>query len=81
MCTHMHAHLGVRVKWMDGAHTFPNSLFRAVISQLATRGSQLSATSSIQEVESKVLNQRLSIQCSNLNSNDKRPKPNIKMQR
>ena len=54
MCTHMHAHLGVRVKWMDGAHTSPNSLFRAANSQLTTRESQLSATSSIQELESKV---------------------------
>ena len=24
-CAHMHAHLGARVKWMDGTHTSPNS--------------------------------------------------------
>ena len=24
--THTHAHLGVRMKWMDGAHTSPNSI-------------------------------------------------------
>ena len=41
MCTHMHAHLGVRVKWMDGAHTSPNSLFRAVNSQLPICNSQI----------------------------------------
>ena len=61
--TQMHAHLGVRVKWMDGVHTSPNSifrfsiansLFRAVNSHLALRESQLSAPSSIQELESKV---------------------------
>ena len=53
MCAHMHANLGARVTRMDGAHTSPNYRFRAVDSQLATRESQLSATSSIQELESK----------------------------
>ena len=51
---------GVRVKCMDGTHTSPN--WRAhlcqlsipiVNAQLATRGSQLSALSSTQELESK----------------------------
>ena len=74
MCTHMHAHLGVRVKWMDGAHTPPNSLSRAANTQLATRESQLSAPTSIQEFESKVSNQRLPIEWANLNAKDNSPR-------
>ena len=41
MCTHMHVHLGVRVKWMDGTHTSPNSLYRAVSSQLPISNSRI----------------------------------------
>ena len=74
ICTRMHAHLVVRVKRMDGAHTSPNSLFRAVNSQLATRESQWSPPSSSQDLESKVKNQRLPIQISNLNAKDETPR-------
>ena len=58
MCTHVRAS-GVRVRWTDRTHASPNSLFRAANTQLATRESQLSAHSSIQELEFKVSNQRL----------------------
>ena len=73
MCTHMHAHLGVRVKWMEGVHTPPNSLFRAANTQFATRESQLSAPTSIQEFESNVSNQMLPIEWANLNAKDNSP--------
>ena len=58
MFTHMHAHLGVRVKWMDGAHTSPNSLFRAVNSQLPISNSRI-------PIISPQLNSRVSIKSFN----------------